>query len=312
MNKITNLLKLFQFYGLKSFIIFLRYFYFKTLQLLGKEALLTKVYNYKMFIPLKYNGIGEFLYLFKQRELDHKWIIEQEVSPNDVILDLGVNIGYYALMEAMQMHGKGKIYAIEPDPRNIEFLEKNISLNKIENLIEFETGAISNKNGEAKFTLSKRTNLNSFALDEKNSESITVPLFDFGDYLKNKDRIDLVRMDIEGHETEVFQSLYNFYQKEPNKLPKKIIFETHLRVYKKSQGSMSKVLQDLFNIGYRIKYLSSANEKTTSLKNLGYKPFKVIKDYPFIRGLYKDVNNEDAINCITNIGGVRTVLLELS
>lgn len=303
---------LFRFYGLKAFIIIFREIYFKLIQKISaKESLITDVYNYKMHIPLIHDGIGRALYVIGSRELDHKWMIEQEVRPNNVILDLGVNIGYYALMEAMQMQGKGKIYAIEPDPRNIEFLKKNIALNKIENLIEFEIGAISNKNGEAKFTLSNKTNLNSFALDEENSESITVPLFDFGDYLKNRDRIDLVRMDIEGHEIEVFQSLCDFYRKSPNMMPKKIIFETHLRVYKKSKHSMSEVLKNLFDVGYKVKYLSSADEKTTPLNGLGYKPFKVIEDYPFIRGLYKDIKNEDVINCTTNIGGVRTILLEL-
>ena len=67
----------------------------------------------------------------------------------------------------------------------------------------------------------------------------------------------------------------------------------------------------MFTIGYTIKYLSSAEESTTALHGMGYSPFKVVNDYPFIRGLYVNVNQEHAINCIVDYGGVRTVLLEL-
>lgn len=307
-----KIFKLFQFYGLRAFIILARDLFFRAYQKIGsKSSLLTNIYDYKMHIPLQYDGIGRVLYVLGERELDHKWMIDNEVSPGNVILDLGVNIGYYAIMEAKKMQGIGKIYAIEPDPRNIEFLERNIELNNIADIVHFEQGAISNKSGQAKFTLSSKTNLNSFALEEASSHSITVPLFDFGEYLKDKDRIDLVRMDIEGHEIEVFESLIRYHEEFPNDIPRKIIFETHLRVYKKHDNQMREVLNKIFTIGYEIKYLSSSQESTTALHGMGYSPFKVVNDYPFIRGLYSDVNQQHAIDCIVDLGGVRTVLLEL-
>jgi FkbM family methyltransferase len=307
-----KIIKLFQFYGLHAFIVLSRDIYFRICQIIGiKEELLSNVYDYQMFLPLKYDGIGRVLFVLGERELDHKWMIEQEVTPGNIILDLGVNIGYYAIMEAQQMQGLGKIYAIEPDPRNIEFLQKNVELNGISSLVYFEQGAISNRSGKGNFTLSSRTNLNAFALDENDSKSITVPLFDFGEYLENKEHIDLVRMDIEGHEIEVFESLIRYHKKSPNHIPKKIIFETHLRVYKKRGDEMREVLNKMFSIGYRIKYLSSSEESTTSLNSMGYVPFKVVKDYPFIRGLYNNVSQQHAVECIVNFGGVRTVVLEL-
>jgi FkbM family methyltransferase len=307
-----KIIQLFRFYGLHAFIILSRNIFFRLHQILGiNDALLSRVYDYHMLLPLKYDGIGRVLYVLGERELDHKWMIDNEVSPGNVILDLGVNIGYYAIMEAKKMQGVGKIYAIEPDPRNIEFLKRNIELNNISDIVYFEQGAISNKGGQAKFTLSSKTNLNSFALEENDSRSITVPLFDFGEYLKDKDRIDLVRMDIEGHEIEVFESLIRYHAEFPKDIPRKIIFETHLRVYKKRDNQMREVLNKMFTIGYTIKYLSSAEESTTALHGMGYSPFKVVNDYPFIRGLYVNVNQEHAINCIVDYGGVRTVLLEL-
>ena len=51
-------------------------------------------------------------------------MVDNEVQPNDTILDLGANIGYYILMEAQKLSNNAKIYAVEPDPRNIKMLSK--------------------------------------------------------------------------------------------------------------------------------------------------------------------------------------------
>ena len=44
----------------------------------------------------------------------------------------------------------------------------------------------------------------------KKFETIKVQTYELGEYLKNKKGLDLIRMDIEGHEIEVFDSLINF------------------------------------------------------------------------------------------------------
>ena len=98
---------------------------------------------------MQYDGIGRALYVYRSRELDHKWILENELLPGNIVLDLGANIGYYAIMEAKKVGKSGKIYGIEPDPRNIEFLIKYINLNEIDEIFEFEQGAISYLNGNS-------------------------------------------------------------------------------------------------------------------------------------------------------------------
>ena len=124
-----------------------------------------------MLIPMEFDGIGRALYVYRSRELDHKWIIDNELSDGNVVLDLGANIGYYTIMEGMKIE-TGKIYAIEPDPRNIDVLRKNIKLNSIDNIVQLEQGAISNKEDKAEFILSSKTNLSSFEIKTKNKNLI--------------------------------------------------------------------------------------------------------------------------------------------
>ena len=219
-----------------------------------------------------------------------------------------------AALAAKKIGNEGKIYAIEPDPRNIELLKKNISINNMDNIFEFEQGAISNKEDTAKFILSSKTNLSSLENNKniKNSKIIEVQTYDLGDYLKNKKRVDLIRMDLEGHEIEVFDSLINFSSKFKNLIPRKVLFETHFPIYKNKKEFVIKTFNQLFHIGYKVKYLSSINEPKDIFLNKGYSPFKIIKDFPFHRGIYKNIDPKDFINFITVTGGVRTVLLEFN
>ena len=246
-----KLINLFQFYHLHALNFIFRFFYFYCYQKINpKGSLLVNIYDYKMLIPMQYDGIGRALYVYKSRELDHKWMIDNELSPGSIVLDLGANIGYYAIMEAKKVGIHGKIYAIEPDPRNIEFLKKNIKLNGIDDIIELEQGAISNTNKNLEFTLSSKTNLSSFDLknSKKDTRSITVKTHDLGNYLKDKKRVDLIRMDIEGHEIEVFDSLAEFSKEFQDHLPKKIIFETHFPVYKKKREYVLEIFNKIFII----------------------------------------------------------------
>ena len=218
-----KIVKLFQYYHLRAFILIFRFIYFVIYQKINPNGfLLTQIYDYKMKIPLKYDGIGRALYVYRSRELDHKWMIDNELLPGNVVLDLGANIGYYAIMEAKKIGSYGKIYAIEPDPRNVELFKNNIKLNNIVDIFDFEQCAISNENKNAEFVLSSKTNLSSFDLkkNKDNSNSINVKTYDLGTYLKDKKRVDLIRMDIEGHEIEVFESLINFSKDFQNYLQK--------------------------------------------------------------------------------------------
>ncbi len=243
-----KIVKLFQFYNLRAFNLIYRYIFFNLYKKINPKSFLSiDIYEYKMLIPMQYDGIGKALYIFRSRELDHKWMIDEELSPGNVVLDLGANIGYYAIMEAKKVGIYGKVYAIEPDPRNIELLKKNVKLNNVNNIFELDQGAISNKDHETEFILSSKTNLSSFDLNKNKDKlnTITVKTYDLGNYLKNKKRVDLIRMDIEGHEIEVFDSLIKFSKNFENHLPKKIIFETHFGVYKKKKN-----IQEIHSISY--------------------------------------------------------------
>ena len=59
-----KIVKLFQYYHLRAFILIFRFIYFVIYQKINPNGfLLTQIYDYKMKIPLKYDGIGRALYV---------------------------------------------------------------------------------------------------------------------------------------------------------------------------------------------------------------------------------------------------------
>ena len=275
------------------------------------------IYNYQLYLRLSDPGLSRDLAIRGTREEQLKFIIDKEVGPGNVILDVGANIGYYSIMLANIVGSNGKIYALEPEPTNYQTLKKNITLNKLENIIEpYQMGA-SDTNSPRFLYRSKYSNMHSFILPEndildiKNPKSqIEIKMTNLSDFISNKEAIDMLRMDIEGYEVEVLLGLQNAIKN--NTWTGKILFECHFKKYNEAHSIKNK-LEFLFNNGYKTRYVTSTDELKPRIRNLGYKPIKIIQtnDTRF-RGIYENISNSDTIQLICNSGGVRDVLFEKS
>lgn len=302
--------------GIRSFVYFFNYYFNK--RILHSKVLTRSIFEYKMYLDLNDTGISKTLALFGKRELEHRYILQKELQKGMTVLDIGANIGYYPLMEAVLVGSEGKVYAVEPSPRNYELLRENVILNRYNNIIETFNIAISNKEGEATFFLSDLSNLNTFhpelfrgkhSLSQRLSgKTIVVKTADIEKFVRDKRRIDLVRMDIEGHEVEVFESIISATLN--NNFSAKILFETHFPKYDDNHHNMRVKLRKLFEVGYFPKYMASTDEKRARFKNKGYYPDKVIRTDGVERGIYRNIKKDDAIEFICDTGGVRTVFLE--
>ena len=82
-----------------------------------------------MKLDLQDKGIGRTLWLYGERELDHKWMLEQTLQPGSRVLDIGANIGYYAIMEQVLVGDSGEVVAVEPSPSNVRLLRENTAFN---------------------------------------------------------------------------------------------------------------------------------------------------------------------------------------
>jgi len=131
------------------------------------------------------------------------------VRPGDVFFDIGSNIGYYSLTAAPLVGPGGKIYAFEPAAQQFTLLKGNIARNGL-GQVEPVQLALSDCSGPGVLHLDDVFNTGSAALRRgtaagPHEETVTcTTLDDFVDS-RHLDRIDVMKIDVEGFEMNVLR-----------------------------------------------------------------------------------------------------------
>lgn len=153
-------------------------------------------------------GISRALAKDGMREKESVEALLNYVKPDMNILEIGANIGFYVILEAeIISKGCGKIFALEPLPANICFLNINIACNNYMDKVKVTYGAIFDHTELVKLEVSPLSNCNRLVELSGNNHvgsTIEVPAFTFTNFLHSTgvgiEDIDFLRMDIEGAE----------------------------------------------------------------------------------------------------------------
>lgn len=218
------------------------------LQKLLKGSALVTVNGHKMLLDLvNDSGISKDLFIFRKREhLSTDFLIRENIfKKGDVVLDVGANIGYYALLESSRVGEEGKVYAIEPVQRNFDMLRKNIELNSISNIRAYRLAA-GREVGEQEIFIAAKGNVSSFINHQGETyvgtETISVVRLD--DFVvEHNIQPSLVRMDVEGFEAEIIAGMPQLLKKRP-----KLLIEVHPHIM--SQDKLQNMFETIAEAGY--------------------------------------------------------------
>ncbi len=83
-------------------------------------------------------------------------VLRELVLENDLVFDVGANIGFYSLLFSSLAGKGGKVVAYEPDPANLRLLEDAVSGNKRDNVV-IRNIALGRKSGRDSFSIDKAT-----------------------------------------------------------------------------------------------------------------------------------------------------------
>ena len=286
-------------------------------KILNQENCVVNVQGFKMCLDLRVPGISRTLAIHGIREADHTEIFRRELEPGMVVVDIGANIGYYALIAARAVGHTGKVYCLEPDPRNISLLQKNVQLNSLGEIVEIHQIAASNRAGEATMfqamasnlnTLVDRSHLKSSGTGKLTGTEVPVPTTTIDQFLESRGgMVNFIRMDIEGYEVEALTGMMQTLQNSPP--PCKILLETHPQMYT-DERNFAGVLDRLLQLSFVPKGLVSAGEPTPApFAKRGYKPTQIFRDGAFQRGYYEKVTNQDVVSLTTRMPKVVRYLL---
>ena len=161
-------------------------------------------------IKLNRNGfinLGGYKFLSNPLEVVGSWVFEQynlkglcEVSPGDFVVDGGAFKGETSFWFLSK--GAKKVYAFEGDIQNFGVLLKNIKLNKVEDKIIPVNKLLLDKNGISKIKITGSTS--SSILSEEGTEIECITLDSFVTQ-NNIERVDFIKLDVEGAEINVLK-----------------------------------------------------------------------------------------------------------
>jgi FkbM family methyltransferase len=130
------------------------------------------------------------------------------VQAGDICLDVGANLGSYAYYISEIVGEKGVVYAFEPVVETFKALQGNIAASRLTNVYAQNMG-ISNRNGKTRIFMPKIDGLPSHGrayLSEQPTketgecQDVVVTTIDDFYAASGLDRVDFIKMDIEGAE----------------------------------------------------------------------------------------------------------------
>lgn len=264
-----------------------------------------RVHDFEMYLDLRVPGVSRALAVHGTREADKTELVRREVEPGMTCVDLGANIGYYALLSARLVGPAGRVLCLEPDPRNLELLRRNITLNNLDDRVEVVAGAASDRSGTAMMYQSTASNLTTLVAPNARSTHtpegetpLSVETVTLDECMATRGgRLNFLRMDIEGYEVDALRGGLATLAASPP--PCRILLETHPHMYG-SQRDFGATLRRLFELGFQPGALVSAGvERPEAFARLGYTPREVFHADGYARGYYDQVTAEDAIELVT-------------
>lgn len=225
----------------------------------------------KMYLNPSDKGISADLAQAGIREPFMTMRMQGILKEGDIVVDIGANIGYYALLECRGVGENGHVYAIEPVPENYDLLSTNIQLNGYSNIIAHRY-ALGDHIGEMDMHISSMCNMSTLKKSEYRSYSdvIKVPMTTLDSYLLGKAYPDLIRMDTEGFEYEIIVGAKETLSKDK---PLKIYMELHFDILRDKAWLL---LYQLERYGFHVNTVSfEPHPASRNFKLLSYLDGKV-------------------------------------
>ena len=147
--------------------------------------------------------IGHYTY-FGFEDISFNKLLEL-CKPGATVIDVGTNVGW-TLLNLGRLSQTGSVYGFEPDPYNYRLCKENVSLNKLNNISLFPLG-LSDVNAQLNMEVRAPSNRggNRISTSSKGSYKVDVIRLDDFEATKSANRIDLIKIDVEGYELHVLK-----------------------------------------------------------------------------------------------------------
>lgn len=174
------------------------------------------------------------------------------------MVDIGAHIGYYTIPAAAKVGPNGHIFAIEPTRRSVEILRRSIEINHFGDRVTVVEAAASEFAGFGNLVVSDISEMwNTLEPEtlQSSAGSVEVPVVTVDHVLSEASwpRVDIMKMDVEGHERSVILGASETLTRYPNL---KLIFEASGTTDERLRVSLE-TIRALDRLGYRFQFMDN-------------------------------------------------------
>jgi len=183
--------------------VVLRVFLWEIYRLLNIE--ISYFYDQQFPVTLRPNeGVSRLVYYFGVSEPDLFDFYNTYLRPGMTVMDVGANIGLHSLYMAKRVLPAGRIYSFEPSKKIFARLCRHVESSNLSNISCYPC-ALGPQSGEAFFHEVESDSSRSFLCDSPSGERVVVRTLDDIAAENRLNKIDFVKLDVEGFELGVLQ-----------------------------------------------------------------------------------------------------------
>ena len=190
-------------------------------------------------------------------------LLKAIANRSQVVIDVGANVGYYAVELGKVMGDFSRLLAIEPVRESFQQLERNVKLNELNDRVNMYMTAVGSIEGTAEIFIPETSGSSAASTrnlhNEENHSSQIVPVTTIDAIMSSSglDKCDLIKIDVEGAELMVLQGAIGTIKKH-----KPVIFAELLRKWSSHFSyNPNSVLELLAGFGYQCWGVSSIYRK---------------------------------------------------
>jgi len=210
--------------------------------------------GHRIYIDLMDCGVSRHV-LFSTYESKETDIIREHLKPGSVFIDIGANIGWYTIQASHWVGEKGVVIAFEPRPSTFQYLLKSIQENGLSNVRLFNI-ALSNAPGTGNL-MKVEGQRNTGGSYLGTGKGIEVPLQTLDQLSENLDRLDMIKMDVEGWEPMVIEGAKKTIKKYKPIIVSEISSDF---LFERMSLSDKTFIQFVNDLGYRCYDIETMNE----------------------------------------------------
>lgn len=181
-------------------------------------------------------------------EVLHSFIGEDTTT----FVDAGANLGYFSLLIGARLPPSGRVFAFEPHPRLAELARRNAFINGLASIVAVHPFGLSDSEAETDFSFPKG-HLGGGLIGSNNRpeqfDVVRSRVRRLDDVLDGDATVDLMKIDVEGHEPAVMRGMQQIAARSPQL---KILFEclgTHVPRASQIEDALQPFSFQLYGIG---------------------------------------------------------------